>query len=96
MCRWIGVDTFYIREHGNETSRDTLAVLEPYERAGVLDFDIIPATVPGLQTRWYNQCSKLASRRHAWVAFIDVDEFIVVLDKCAPPPLRATATDTCN
>eukprot|EP00892_Ulva_mutabilis_P002018 jgi/Ulvmu1/11817/UM080_0028.1 len=79
--RWVGVDTFYLREHANETARDTLAVLEPYERAGVLDFDVLYSETPGLQTRWYNRCSKLAARKHAWVAFIDVDEFIVVLDK---------------
>eukprot|EP00892_Ulva_mutabilis_P002020 jgi/Ulvmu1/11819/UM080_0030.1 len=77
--RWIGVDTFYMRENGEECAvRD---VLEPYERAGVLDFDLAPGPKYPLQTNWYNECSKLASKKHSWVAFIDLDEFIVVLNK---------------
>lgn len=91
-CRWIGVDTFYLRENGEECAvRD---ILEPYERTGVLNFDLSPGPKYPLQTDWYNECSKLASQLHSWVAFIDIDEFIVVLDKCAPlpPPPRTAAS----
>lgn len=32
---------------------------------------------------WYNECSKLAAKKHSWIAFIDLDEFMVILKQCA-------------
>ena len=75
--RWVGVDTFYIRENGEECAiEDQLA---PYVDAGVLDLGLLPGPKHPTQTNWYNECSRKASRLHTWVAFIDLDEFIVVL-----------------
>ena len=76
-----------MRENGETCAvRD---ILEPYERAGVLDFALAPGPKYPLQTNWYNECAKKASKLHSWVAFIDLDEFIIVLNKCVlrlPPP----------
>eukprot|EP00892_Ulva_mutabilis_P002017 jgi/Ulvmu1/11816/UM080_0027.1 len=77
--RWIGVDSFFIRENGD--SCKARRVLEPYERLGVLNFDLAPGPKYPLQTNWYNQCARLAAVKHSWVAFIDLDEFMVVLNK---------------
>lgn len=79
------MDSFFIRENGDKC--DVRRVLEPYERLGILNFDLAPGPKYPLQTNWYNQCARLAAVKHSWVAFIDVDEFMVVLNKCAPPPL---------
>ena len=78
------MDSFFIRENGDKC--DVRRVLEPYERLGILNFDLAPGPKYPLQTNWYNQCARLAAVKHSWVAFIDVDEFMVVLNKCAPPP----------
>lgn len=81
-CRWIGVDSFFIRE--NDDTCAVRDVLEPYERMGILNFALAPGPKYPLQTDWYNDCGRFAAKKHSWVAFIDIDEFMVVLDKCVP------------
>lgn len=80
--RWVGVDTFYLRENGDECAiKDDL---QPYVDAGVLDLELLPGPKHPTQTNWYNDCSRKASKLHSWVAFVDLDEFMIVLRKCAP------------
>lgn len=80
--RYVGVDKFYFRENSNDTA--VAVTMQPYVDAGIVDFGYITGPKHPTQTNWYNACSKLASPKHSWVAFIDMDEFIVVLSKCAP------------
>lgn len=79
--RWAGVDTFYLRENGDECAIEEQ--LQPYVDAGILELGLLPGPKHPTQTNWYNDCSRKASRLHSWVAFIDIDEFIVVLNRCA-------------
>lgn len=79
--RWVGVDTFYLRENGDECAIEK--PLQPYADAGILDLGLLPGEKHPAQTNWFNDCSREASRSHSWVAFVDLDEFMVVLDKCA-------------
>lgn len=81
-CRFAGVDKFYLRENGNSSNIE--AELQPYVLAGIVDFGLIEGPKHPTQTNWYNDCSRLAKPAHSWVGFIDLDEFIVVLHKCAP------------
>lgn len=81
LRRYIGVDRFYLRENGNSSA--IAGDLRPYIDAGVVDFGLLEGTKHPTQTNWYNSCSKLAGRRHSWVAFIDLDEFIVVINRRA-------------
>jgi hypothetical protein len=58
--------------------------LAPFIEAGFLDLGALPGAKHPLQNRWYNRCSKPdMAGMHSWVAFIDLDEYMVVLDKCA-------------
>lgn len=83
-CRWLGVDSFFIRENSETTSvGDTL---RPYQTAGIVDYALAPGPKFPFQTNWYNECAKKAAVRHSWVAFIDLDEFMVILKKCVAPP----------
>lgn len=79
-CRFVGVDKFYLRENGNSSSIE--ADLQPYVEAGIVDFGLVDGPKHPTQTNWYNRCSNLAQPQHSWVAFIDLDEFIVVLNRC--------------
>eukprot|EP00892_Ulva_mutabilis_P002009 jgi/Ulvmu1/11809/UM080_0020.1 len=77
--RWLGVDSFYIRENSDSTELE--ATLRPWQDAGILDFGLAPGPKFPFQTNWYNDCAQKAAKKHSWVAFIDLDEFMVVLNK---------------
>lgn len=78
--RYVGVEKFYMRENGNASTIEQF--LKPYIDAGIVDFGYMEGPKHPTQTNWYNECSKLAQPKHSWVAFIDLDEFIIVLNKC--------------
>ena len=94
--RWLGVDQIFIKENAESVPPATLARLQPLIDEGFLYLSPLPGPKHPLQNRWYNRCSKpdLAGS-HSWVAFIDLDEFMVVLDKCAPLQPYADAVPLC-
>lgn len=80
-----GVDKFYI--YDNESTDGTREILESYIQQGVVDY----VEWPGYrrQLAAYDDC--LANNRFAsrWIAFIDLDEFIVpIRDASIPDFLR--------
>lgn len=79
--RWVGVDSFFLRENGENCS--IAEDLQAYQDAGILDLDVKPGPKHPTQTNWYNECAVKASKKHSWVAFIDLDEFMIILKKCA-------------
>jgi Glycosyltransferase family 92/Glycosyl transferase family 2 len=74
--RLIGVTFFSI--YDNESDDDTAAVLAPYVRDGLVEL-IRWSHHPG-QLLAYDDCVERHRTSAKWIAFIDVDEFIV------PPP----------
>lgn len=80
-----GVDRFYV--YDNESTDETRTVLYPYIKEGVVEY----ISWPGyrMQLAAYDDC--LARHRFdtRWIAFIDLDEFIVpVKDKNIPDFLK--------
>lgn len=75
------MDSFYIRENSRTSSVGN--VLRPFQNAGIVNYALHPGPKFPFQTNWYNECSKLAAKKHSWIAFIDMDEFMVILKKCA-------------
>ena len=76
-----GVEKFYI--YDNESTDDTRDILEPYIKQGVVEYKYWPGRKQQLAV--YDDC--LANHRFSsrWIAFIDLDEFIVPLkDKSIP------------
>lgn len=68
-----GVEKFYI--YDNESTDGTRELLEPYIRSGIVDYKYWPGHRQQLAA--YDDClenNRLSSR---WMAFIDLDEFIV-------------------
>lgn len=76
-----GVDHFYI--YDNESSDGTREILQPYIDSGVVDYKYWPGHRRQLAA--YDDCLenyRLASR---WIAFIDLDEFIVPVKDASIP-----------
>ena len=71
--RKIGVEKFYIYDNGS--SDNTREVLEPYINAGIVEY----ITYPGyrMQIAAYDDCMERHRFDTRWLAFIDLDEFIV-------------------
>lgn len=80
-----GVEKFYI--YDNESTDGTKELLEPYIRSGIVDYKYWPGHRQQLAA--YDDClenNRLSSR---WMAFIDLDEFIVpVRDASIPEFLK--------
>lgn len=76
-----GVDHFYI--YDNESSDGTREILQPYIDSGVVEYKYWPGHRRQLAA--YDDCLnhyRLASR---WIAFIDLDEFIVPIKDASIP-----------
>jgi hypothetical protein len=84
LCRWLGVDHIFLKENSATLPPALLHRVKPHMDSGFLHLSTLPGAKHPLQNRWYNRCSKpdLAGQ-HSWIAFIDLDEFMVVLDECA-------------
>lgn len=80
-----GVEKFYI--YDNESTDSTKEVLEPFIESGLVEYVYFPGYRRQLAA--YDDC--LAKHRYdaRWLAFIDLDEFIVpVADKSIPDFLK--------
>lgn len=79
FCEWIewhrqhGVDRFYI--YDNESTDGTREILEPYVRQGFVEYIYWPGYRKQLAA--YDDCLKRHRYSSRWIAFIDLDEFIV-------------------
>lgn len=83
--RSIGVEKFYI--YDNESTDSTKDVLRPYIEEGVVEYHYFPGVKKQLEA--YDDCFSRHRLGTRWIAFIDLDEFIVPLkDKTLPDFLR--------
>lgn len=68
-----GVDKFYI--YDNESTDETHKILKPYVDAGLVEYHFIVGKKK--QTEAYNDCVARHRYDSRWIAFIDLDEFLV-------------------
>lgn len=73
----VGVQKFYIFD--NDSSDNVLSVLAPYIYRGIVEYDEISGY--GKQVEAYNICLEKHRDDVKWLAFIDIDEFIVPVEK---------------
>lgn len=69
----MGVEKFYI--YDNESTDKTRAVLQPYIDSGVVEYIFFPGQKKQLAA--YDDCFARHRYDTRWLAFIDIDEFIV-------------------
>jgi hypothetical protein len=68
-----GVEKFYI--YDNESTDGTKDILEPYIKQGIVDYKYWPGYRQQLAA--YDDCLEVNRFSSHWIAFIDLDEFIV-------------------
>ncbi|MDR1072026.1 MAG: glycosyltransferase family 92 protein [Rickettsiales bacterium] len=84
--RTLGVGKFYIYDNGS--SDGTRAVLEPHISAGLVEYRPFPGAKAQLKA--YKDCVRRHRRDAKYIAFLDLDEFIVpVKHKTIPDYLRS-------
>lgn len=77
----VGVDKFYI--YDNDSSDNTRQILKPYIDKGIVEY--IPFPGHRMQLAAYDDCFLRHRYDTRWIAFIDLDEFIVpVKDESLP------------
>ena len=72
----VGVGHFFLFPNDCNADSATRKLLVPYERAGVVTVDGEFDCAKGAQTRAYRRSIERYGTRAAWMAFIDLDEFI--------------------
>ena len=93
--RLAGVEKFYI--YDNESTDDTYEILRPYIEQGLVEYTYFPGKLRQIPA--YLDCINRHKLDTKWLAFIDLDEFIVPLD-CESIPeflkkLPSAATQLC-
>lgn len=69
----VGVTKFYL--YDNESTDNTAEILKPYIKQGIVDYTYWPGKIQ--QVPSYNDSIKKHSLETRWMAFIDLDEFLV-------------------
>ncbi|MDR1476952.1 MAG: glycosyltransferase family 92 protein [Rickettsiales bacterium] len=87
LAEWIeyhrlaGVEKFYI--YDNESTDNIKEVLAPYLKDSVVEYKFWPGQAQ--QTKAYDDAIGLYKYKSKWIAFIDIDEFIVPIEKSTIP-----------
>jgi len=93
--RLVGVEKFHI--YDNESTDNTKEILKPYIEQGIVEYTYFPGKKK--QTSAYLDYIKRYKLEAKWLAFIDLDEFIVPMTADSIPEflkgLPPTATQLC-
>lgn len=80
--RNVGISKVFLRVNADSVPPGVAQATKALARTGFLDLAPKPGPKHPTQSLWYSECGLLAAT-FRWVAFIDLDEFLVVLDECA-------------
>jgi hypothetical protein len=83
-CRWLGVDKVFLRENGENVPAHLVTATQKHVDSGFLDLGTVPGAKHPNQNRWNNRCSQSdMAGAFSWIAFIDLDEFLILMEQCA-------------
>lgn len=81
MCRWLGVEHIYLTENANQTQQQMSEQLHDFIDEGFLTYN--HDDTPGGQMKVVSDCIRQHYLEYDWLSFLDVDEFLVLRNKCA-------------
>lgn len=89
--RIVGIEHFYL--YNNNSDDHYLSVLDPYIKQGIVELTNWPSPPERNWSHWqvlaYEDCLKKCKHLTKWLAFFDVDEFIIpVVDQTIPEFLK--------
>ena len=84
--RWLGADHVFIIENASETYRALQPGLQDLIDAGFVTYHW--DGYPYGQRRAYKWCFEQHRADYNWMAFFDVDEYLVIREKCAAAAAR--------
>jgi hypothetical protein len=78
VCRWLGVDRVFLTENAPEPGMELVGspALETFIEDGFLQLESEPK--PYAQIKAYRKCIQEQRQNYNWIAFFDMDEFLVV------------------
>lgn len=82
--RMIGVEHFYL--YNNQSTDNFEKILKPYVAKGIVELFDVPVDLSDgkiyldWQVNVYNHALKMSRKSNEWVAFIDIDEFICLIN----------------
>jgi hypothetical protein len=80
-CRWLGVDDIYMTENNETVPGAMRDALQPFVDDGFLHLDAWGNDDPS-QMKIYSQCFDRNRYKYDWIAFIDADEYLMLLERC--------------
>lgn len=84
LYRWLGVDHVYLSENAASPTSALRAELDSFVKSGFLTYTTEP--MPRSQLKAYYDCMTQNYDKHNWLAFFDIDEFLILMPGHAPPP----------
>jgi hypothetical protein len=81
--RWLGVDRIGIVENSENVSTELATALKLETESGVVELWAWGDARPS-QNLAFGSCFERMRETHNWVAFIDADEYIMLLQRFAP------------
>jgi hypothetical protein len=80
LCRWIGVEKVYLLENVDTPTQEVLEQLDDFITDGFVEYSHFGKNV--YQLMFYKECLDDHHHLHNWMAFIDLDEYIIIKDEC--------------
>ena len=83
-CRWLGVSKVILTENSSE--RPIKSDLKDFIDDGFVDYRFVD--LPHAQLNIYQECIDTDAHKYNWIGFIDLDEYLLIREPCAPccPP----------
>lgn len=80
VSRWLGVEHVYLTENTYRPTPHMRGQLNDFVSEGFLTYEVDGTTGP--QLKLYRRCMEQHYHKHNWLAFLDLDEILVLREQC--------------
>jgi hypothetical protein len=87
VCRWLGMDRVFLTENAADSGKELVGspALKKFTGDGFLQLETVAE--PHAQRKVYEKCIREQRLHYNWIAFFDLDEFLVVRECVFMPSL---------